>query len=326
VSLAYACHQAKAAVLMRVLAAGSARVIQDCNQHLFVRVAWHARKESNGNTAQDKALEVLRAQSWNGISSIGGVERDIKARNVAGSSTRVMASGRRSFRRRLAYSSLLLVAVIFCVNLTNLRSRSLWVSACCIAGILVIARGIIPIIDFFQKRESHAIRGAQAEETVGAVLNLLSDEHMVLHDVPGPCGNIDHVILRKDGAVFVIETKSAPGNVSERNGQLLINGKAPEKDFIRQTLRNVVWVRDILAAELGAIPWVDGALVFTRAYVSIRCDIEQIRVMNVRFLQEWMARAPRKNEIARRAGPKWEKITRLLQASARKAEAQPRWG
>jgi len=183
----------------------------------------------------------------------------------------------------------------------------------CATGLLLIARGIIPIIDFFQKRESDAIRGAEAEETVGAVLDRLSEEHMVLHDVPGPCGNIDHVIVRKDGAVFVIETKSAAGNVSERNGHLLINGKAPEKDFIRQTLWNVVWVRDILAAELGVTPWVDGALVFTRAYVSIRCDIEQIGVMNVRFLQEWMARASRKNEIARRAGPKWEKIRKLLQ-------------
>jgi hypothetical protein len=246
------------------------------------------------------------------------VDRDVEVQIVAGKGARAMAEKRRLNRLRHGLTGLLCLGLILAINWINIRALKsptvkIGAALVCALGLVAIDRRILPMMDFLIKRESDAARGAEAEETVGAVLNRLSDEHMVLHDVPGPCGNIDHVILRKDGAVFVIETKSAAGNVSERNGQLLINGKAPEKDFIRQTLRNVVWVRDVVAAELGVIPWVDGALVFTRAYVSIRCDIEQIRVMNVRFLEEWMARAPRKNEIARRAGPNWEKIRKRLQ-------------
>jgi hypothetical protein len=169
-------------------------------------------------------------------------------------------------------------------------------------------------MDFFQRRENDALRGGEAEEAVGAILDRVPENYTVLHDVPAPFGNIDHVVLRKDGAVFVIETKSTGGWVTERNGQLLINGKAPEKDFTRQTLRNAMHVQNKLAAELGITPWVNAALVFTRAHVSVRGEIGRIRVMNVRSLEKWMATTPGQREVARRAAMKWEKIREVLRS------------
>jgi hypothetical protein len=240
------------------------------------------------------------------------MDRQVKALNVAGGNARMMAKHRRSAGLLLIFLGLLCVVLFFCANLLNLRTRSIWVSICCLAGLTIIGRGVIPQIDFIKKREGDAIRGAEAEEAVGAILNRLPENYMVLNDVPGLYGNIDHVVLRKDGAVFVIETKSMSGRVSERNGELLLNGKTPPKDFVGQTLRNAVWVRDILAAELGVIPWVDAALVFTRASVSVRNEREEIQILSVRFLEQWMARSPQKREIGRRAGLKWEQLRRVL--------------
>jgi hypothetical protein len=205
------------------------------------------------------------------------------------------------------------LALFFYANLMNLRNGSFFVLLFCVAGLVVIGRGILPLIDRFQKRENDAIRGAEAEEAVGAILNQLPGSYMVSHDVSGPYGNIDHVVLRRDGAVFVIETKSMRGKVSERNGQLLVNGRVPQKDFVGQVLRNAVWLRDVLATELGVIPWVDAALLFTRASVSIRNEREEIQVMNVRFLEQWMARSPKKRQVGRRAAMKWEELREVLQ-------------
>lgn len=240
-----------------------------------------------------------------------GVERRIKASNVAGSGARAMARERRSIRRWLGFSSLLSLALLLCANLMNLQTRSVWIVLMCIAGLVLIGRGIVPILDLFQKRENDADRGAEAEEAVAAILDRLPDNYMVLHDVPSAYGNIDHVVLRKDGAIFVIETKSTAGSVSQRHGKLLVNGRACEKDFVNQTLRNTFWVRDLIASEVGAMPWVSAALIFTRARVAV-CEMKNVRVMNACSLGQWMARTPAKPEVARRAAPKWEKLRTAL--------------
>jgi len=242
------------------------------------------------------------------------MDRETNAQNVAGCGARMMAKERRSVRKWLGYSSLVCLAYLFAANLLNLHARNPWVWVCCIAGLVVIGRGISPLMDLLYKRENHAVGGAEAEEAVGAILDRLPDNYMVLHDVPGPWGNIDHIVLRKDGAVFVIETKSMRGSVSERNGQLLLNAKPPGKDFIRQTLRNAMQVQNKLAVELGITPWVNAALVFTQAYVSVRGELGRVQVMNVRFLQEWIARAPGQAEVARRVAMKCEKVRSVLRS------------
>jgi len=228
-----------------------------------------------------------------------------------------MAEERRRGWLWLALSGFLGLGCILCLNWKNIRAHNpptttIAIALVCMVGLVLVDRRIIPRMDFLDKRENDAIRGAEAEEAVGAVLDQLPADYMVLHDVPGPCGNIDHVVLRKDGAVFVIETKSMAGQVSERNGRLLINGYPSRKDFVGQTLRNAFRVREVLAAELGVEPWVDSAIIFTKACVSV-CEIKRVRVMNVCSLKQWMARTPGKREIERRAAMKWEKLRSVLQ-------------
>jgi len=231
-----------------------------------------------------------------------------------------MAEERRRGWLWLALSGFLALRCILCLNWKNIRAHNpptttIAIALVCMVGLVLVDRRIIPLMDFLEKRENDAIRGAEAEEAVGAILDGLSADHMVLHDVPGPRGNIDHVVLRKDGAVSVIETKSMRGRVSEREGQLLVAGYPPKKDFIGQTVGNAVLVRDVLAAELGVIPWVDAALVFTKASVSVRNVREEIAVMNIGSLEGWMARSPAKREVGRRAILKWERVGEVLRSA-----------
>jgi len=240
--------------------------------------------------------------------------RQEKHQNVAGESTRAMARGRKVGRRIIGAYGLFCLGVIFCLHLFNvlaLRASS-WVALLCLVGMLGVSR-LLPVMDRLWKREQQATRGAEAEESMAKILAGLSSDYTVSHDVPGACGNIDHLVFRKDGAVFLLETKSHSGRVTARNGQLLVNGKLPEKNFISIINVNAAAKSEELRARFGVTPWVHAAIVFTNAYVEPDCKLGHVTVMNARFLQRWMAGAARQREFARRmGGPVGADVRRLV--------------
>jgi hypothetical protein len=244
------------------------------------------------------------------IASFGSMERREVRQNVAGASTRAMARERKVGRRIIGAYGLFCLAVILCFNLFNyfvLRMAS-WLVLLCLVGMWGVTR-LFPVMDWLWKREGDATRGAVAEESVGKMLAGLSNDYTVTHDVPGAYGNIDHLVFRKDGAVFLIETKSHRGRVSAQNGELLVNGKRPEKNFISIINRNAAGLSEELHARLGVTPWVHSAIVFTNAYVERHCKIGHVTVMNARYLQKWMAGAAGQREFARRMEEKLQDPT-----------------
>jgi hypothetical protein len=50
----------------------------------------------------------------------------------------------------------------------------------------------------------------------------------------------------------------------------------------------------------GAIPWVNAAIVFPNAFVSVRRKIGQVDVINAGYLERWIAKAPGNREVGRR--------------------------
>ena len=99
-------------------------------------------------------------------------------------------------------------------------------------GSLAIGRRI----DRSVKEERRAIRGAKGGELIAAMLEGLGDRFLVFHDLPSPYGNIEHLVVSKQ-TVFLVETKAHGGRVSV-NGQIQVNQRSPEKDFIAQVLSN----------------------------------------------------------------------------------------
>jgi len=132
-------------------------------------------------------------------------------------------------------------------------------------------------------------KGARGEKTVGALLEALGNDYKVWHDVPITYGNIDHVVLCKNGRIFMIETKANKGRVTFAGDDLKINGYIPEKNMIRQCLNNLFELQAIVEQNTGRKTWVTAILVFTDAYVQIRMPIKGVTVTYAKNLQ-WVIR------------------------------------
>jgi hypothetical protein len=201
----------------------------------------------------------------------------------AGKSTREMAE-----RRSLIRASFGLVAIVLMwVFLTVLRhAQGMGIGAIVVLFLTYkTAMNFLEVkIDTKIKEEKRAIRGAKAEEKLEEILNQFGADTLVLHDVPSPNGNIDHIVLSKANGVFLIETKAHGGNVAADDSRLLVNGKSPEKDFIAQTLRNTYWLRDEIKSVTDADVWINSMIVFTNAFVESCRPIKGITITNKKFV------------------------------------------
>jgi len=136
--------------------------------------------------------------------------------------------------------------LVRCLKLLPAMPRAgIWGLLVLLVAIRVIARQIESTAKACRKEERKAERGARAEELVGEALEHLAGQYAVFHNVDTGHGDIDHVVLTRNHGVFVLETKSHFGEVAVRNGELLIDGQATEKDFIAQALRNTMWLTQV---------------------------------------------------------------------------------
>lgn len=207
-------------------------------------------------------------------------------RQQAGASTRQMAEKRKHTALWIGVAAIFLVLVIVIFILPN--ARQFGIGGIGILLLIVLARIIPDLAETRMKRKfkeaDRASRGAVAEELIGGLLDQLGGDFEVLHDVESPYGNIDHLILCKSGAVFLVETKSHRGKVTLENEELLLNGYPPEKDFIAQCLSNSYWLRDQIETVIGTKPWITPILVFTNAFVVSGRPLKGVVVVNKKYL------------------------------------------
>jgi hypothetical protein len=171
-------------------------------------------------------------------------------------------------------------------------------------------------LDTQMKTQRRAVRGAVGEEVIGALLQTLPDDFLVLHDVVSQYGNIDHIVLSKKGGVFLIETKAHYGYVMVQEDKLLVNGKPPEKNFIYQILNNTYWLREQIETVIGVKPWVNGIIVFTKAIVPSDLKIKNIILTDKNHLLsslQGVSFAP----VTQKVWEQREEISKKLLASVR---------
>ena len=204
--------------------------------------------------------------------------------NRPGQSTRRMAAKRR--KATLAVGIGLLVLMIAIALL--LQSHFVAGIGGATLGLLVLMRIIADLAEGATRRgfkaERRALRGARGEEAVGEILSTLGGDFFAIHDIESPYGNIDHIVITRGGAVCMLETKAHGGQASVENGTLLLNGKPPEKDFVRQALRNATWLSERLTGLVGAKTWVTPIIVFSNAFVPRLQPVRGVRIINKRFL------------------------------------------
>jgi multisubunit Na+/H+ antiporter MnhB subunit len=212
--------------------------------------------------------------------------RPAPAPTEAGASTRAMAEQRRKnlIKVLLVGFAILLVLLSFLV-----KSQALGIGGIGMFVLLLIIRMGAEFLDKIARRGERAVRraekGAYAEEQVGRVLERLGEDFFVIHDIESPYGNIDHLVITREGRIFLLETKSHRGKVTAAGDSILLNGHPMEKDPIEQVLRNVFWLKGRLREVVGREPWVEGIVVFSRALVPKDLIVRGVRVQNLRYLE-----------------------------------------
>lgn len=214
---------------------------------------------------------------------------------TAGKSTRQMAKRRRNVAIWMAVITLGIVIVL---GLVVMNQRALGLGGGAVLVLLIIMRILPDLIDQplarQKKAEKRAIRGAIAEERIADLLAELDTQaFFVLHDIPTPYGNIDHIVIGKERGVFLLETKAHGGKVETSEGQLLVNSKPPEKDFIAQALKNAYWLRGEIEKETGCKIWITPVLVFTNAFVPPSKPIKGVNIVNKKYLPNLLQRQVR---------------------------------
>ena len=110
-------------------------------------------------------------------------------------------------------------------------------------------------------------RGALGELLTAEILKSLPDSYVVISDVTKKLGNIDQVVVGPTG-VYVIDVKNWKGTVkADGKGEVLLNGKPPDKAAIKNMLGAVMDFQNKLKA-LENDYFVRGLLVFSSAYVE----------------------------------------------------------
>ena len=224
--------------------------------------------------------------------------------NAPGKSTRQMAKLRRQVRIMLVLVGVLAAVILLSINLS---ARNVLISILVLAGLFFLDRIIQRLLDFVKKREGDAIRGAEAEENVGALLDGLKD-CVAVHDVVAGNGNIDHLLFRNDGAIFLIETKSHRGKITVQGDELRRDGRLLEKDFIRQVRGNINWLQEFFQAWLSSQPWINAVIVFTNATVPPHCVVRRVVVIHAGYLERWMATIRGNPQTAKELLPQIEKL------------------
>jgi hypothetical protein len=148
--------------------------------------------------------------------------------------------------------------------------RQPWLFTC--AALLTLAWATLRIIPL-KRRIANLKQGRDGERAVGQFLERLrSGGAQILHDIPGDEFNLDHVVISERG-IFVVETKTwskpTPDSaVSISNGEILVAGRKPERDPIRQVQAQIAWLARTLEESTGKKWPVRGALVFPGWFVA----------------------------------------------------------
>ncbi len=211
-------------------------------------------------------------------------------RGKAGESTRKMQVSRMAIA--LAILLLIWLAVLgYSRNVKTIMSFGL-------AGSLVVGGFFLLGIKLLEKKGSvtlkhakQAERGAIAEEKTGSILEGLPEGNFIINDFNTGRGNVDHILVGTKG-IFTLEVKSHRGTVSFDNGILLRDGKAFEKDFLKQAWAECFAVREILSKWDIPEPNADPLIIFSNAFVKIRGNANGVAIINLKFFSAYLERLP----------------------------------
>jgi len=137
--------------------------------------------------------------------------------------------------------------------------------------------------------------GRNGERVVGQFLDMHVDvDATVFHDVPGPSGNIDHVIICSRG-IYAIETKTRTKPkrsnpvVTVENDTLLVNGHVPDRNPMVQARACAGGLKKILRDSTGKPFEVQAVVVFPGWYIADKRQSKSaVWVLEPKALPAWI--------------------------------------
>lgn len=163
-----------------------------------------------------------------------------------------------------------------------------WGAAVVLGAVFMVAISVLNAKGVALKaRIRHADTGAEAETVVAEALQALPDRYHVFHDLDFSGFNIDHVVLGPTG-LFLVETKSQGGTISERNEELVRNGRRFFKDFVKQCWRQMFALKEYLRDKGQINLPVTPVLCFANGLVETRGPVRGVAVVNVSSLVSYI--------------------------------------
>ena len=145
-------------------------------------------------------------------------------------------------------------------------------------GLVLVVASLVwivyAILKGLRRVESYFV-GARGEESVASILKQIPDSYHVFNDYL----HVDHVVVGPAG-VFAVETKCWNGPVTIEDGQILINGRLPNRAPLNQVKDEARLVAEALK-KLGWAGSVTPLLIFaSNSFVPRRVELDRVVVMN----------------------------------------------
>lgn len=208
--------------------------------------------------------------------------KEVNHNNNAGNSARQIALKYRFKRKIICFGGIFIIFFIVYLHTNNMNNIYIGLGAIIVMSL--VDKIIEKIADNAYNHEKKARKGEKAEIQVASILNNVKGDKIIFHDINKGRGDIDHIVMSKEHGLFLIETKSHHGNITVENNMILINGKMPEKDFIKQTLRNISWLKEQIKKNTGLDVWVEAIIVFTNGFVKEWKPVNGIKIRNAKYL------------------------------------------
>jgi hypothetical protein len=140
--------------------------------------------------------------------------------------------------------------------------------------------------------------GLAGERFVGQMLDELRvDGARIFHDVQGDAFNVDHVVISSHG-IYCIETKTltkphADAKIHYDGRRVLVAGRVPDRDPIRQVTAAARWLEERIAESTGKRFPVRPVVVFPRWWVETAPEASQsdVWVLEPKALVKWIGHA-----------------------------------
>ena len=130
--------------------------------------------------------------------------------------------------------------------------------------------------------------GYKGEKEVGKILDSLTDDFKIVHDIFVDKWNIDHLVIGPTG-VYTIETKNHKGVITNDRDVLLINDKLFEKNIINQALSEAFYIKEKIEKSLGIKMFIKPVIVFANPKTYVKAnEVKGVKVLSIRMLKDYL--------------------------------------